>query len=217
MNPEMALVEAARQGDREAFSALVAMYQRPVFSLCYRMLGNLADAEDAAQETFLKAFRALSRYDPGRSFSTWLLSIAAHYCIDRIRRRHGQDVSLDGLPAWRTLPVATEDPERAAISADEASRMARLLQALPPDYRIVLVLRYWHDLGYEEIAAALGDTESAIKSRLHRARRQLAVALADGFVQGEADHHTPDRRNPGAPAPVPNGGMSACHAWMPVH
>ena len=216
MDPELALVAAARRGDSTAFASLVANYQRPVFSLCFRMLGNMSDAEDAAQETFLKAYRALGRYDPARPFSTWLLSIAAHYCIDRMRRRQGQELSLDALPSWRAQPADVEDPERAAITSDEATRMARLLQVLPPEYRVVLVLRYWHDLGYVEIATILGDTESAVKSRLHRARRQLAAALASGSPQGDADWPRAGR-SPGAALPVLKGGMTACRAWMPAH
>jgi RNA polymerase sigma-70 factor (ECF subfamily) len=215
VSPEQALVLAAGQGDRAAFAALVAMYQRPVFSLCFRMLGNMSDAEDAAQETFLKAYRALARYDPERSFSTWLLSIAAHYCIDRIRRRPGRELSLDALPPWRSRPADVEDPERSAIAADEAGRIAGLLQLLPPDYRAVLVLRYWHDLGYEEIAAVLGDTESAIKSRLHRARRQLAAVMAEGPTPGETDRPR-DAPHPGALMPTVKGGMTACSAWKPA-
>ena len=84
---EAELLSKAQQGDAQAFTWLVETYQRPVFNLCYRMLGNAQDAEDAAQETFLRAYKNLRRYDRSRPFSTWLLSIAAHYCIDQARRR----------------------------------------------------------------------------------------------------------------------------------
>ncbi len=190
-NPdEQAWVTAARGGDRRAFEALVERYQRPVYNLALRMLGRAEDAEDAGQEVFLRAYRALPAYDSARPFSTWLLSIAAHHCIDRIRRRRMHEVSLDALPPWRQLAAPAVDPEDHAVADDHARRVRALLQLLPEDYRLVVVLRYWHDFGYSEIAALTGESESAIKSRLHRARRQLAehVAAIDpvGGATGDA-------------------------------
>ena len=90
MNEEMALVLRAQQGNDEAFTSLVERYQTPVYNLCYRMLGERTEAEDAAQEAFLRAYLNLKRYDPARSFKTWVLSIASNYCIDRLRRRRLQ-------------------------------------------------------------------------------------------------------------------------------
>ncbi len=221
MIPESSLVVAARAGEHEAFSRLVALYQRPVYGLCHRMLGNSPDAEDAAQETFLKAYRALGSYDPGRSFSTWLLSIAAHHCIDRIRRRREHVVSLDALPTWRHKPGNSPDPEQAALQADDAAQIERLLQQLPEDYRLVLVLRYWHDLGYEEIASVLNDTVSAVKSRLHRARRLMAAALADQVSSvpeaGRDGADGPDSAEPRrSPSTATIGGVISCHALLPT-
>jgi RNA polymerase sigma-70 factor (ECF subfamily) len=215
MNSEGKWVEAACAGDRTAFARLVELFQRPVFSLCYRMLGNPSDAEDAAQEAFLKAYRALAAYDPGRPFSTWLLAIAAHDCIDRIRRRRLQEVSLDAMPRWRWKPAEVDDPEDVVVESDEAAHMARLLAQLPEDYRLVVVLRYWHDLGYAEIAEILGDTESAVKSRLHRARRQLAVALAAEAHSREPGRPAGSNPPPATPLPAMKGGLIACRALMP--
>ena len=84
---EQLLVARAQQGDHTAFAQLVEQYQRPVYNLAYRMLGNAQDAEDAAQETFLRVYKQFKRYDRRQKFATWLLAIAAHYCIDRLRRR----------------------------------------------------------------------------------------------------------------------------------
>ena len=95
MNDELALVARAQRGDEASFSELVETYQAPVFNLCYRMLGEAAEAEDAAQETFLRAYRNFAKYDSARSFATWLLSIAAHYCIDLLRRRRFVSISID--------------------------------------------------------------------------------------------------------------------------
>lgn len=171
---EARTVEAARLGDRLAFGRLVEAYQRPVYGLAYRMLGQATDAEDAAQEAFMKAYRALGSYDPGRSFATWLLSITAHHCIDRIRRRRPEPQSIEDLPPWRGIAASGPDPERSAIDGERADWIAGLLAHLSETDRLVLVLRYWHDLGYVEIAEMLQTSEAAIKSRLHRARRQLA-------------------------------------------
>lgn len=189
---EQACVLAARSGDRGAFEALVARYERPVYNLALRMLGRGEDAEDASQEVFLKAYRALAAYDSGRPFSTWLLSIAAHHCIDRIRRRRMREVSLDALPPWRQLAAQTPDPEDEAVYQDHSTRIRRVLQELPEDYRLAVVLRYWHDFGYAEIAALTGESESAIKSRLHRARRQLAEHLTGVEAGGPGEGHGAD-------------------------
>ena len=184
MHDDAGWIQAALNGNEAAFGSLVARYQRPVFSLCLRMLGSAEDAEDAAQETFVRAFRYLRRYDQERAFGTWLLSIASHYCIDRLRRRRLNVVSLDGLPPWRWIPGRGEDAEEAAGKAIAADRIEALLGTLPTAYRVVVVLRYWHDMGYQEIAELLGDTESAVKSRLHRARRLLAQGLDSAHEAG---------------------------------
>ena len=94
---ELDWLKKAQKGDDLAFSYLVEAYQRPVYNLCYRMLGNAGDAEDAAQETFIRAYKALHSYDPSRKFSTWLLSIASNYCIDQHRRRKLPTFSYDAL------------------------------------------------------------------------------------------------------------------------
>jgi RNA polymerase sigma-70 factor (ECF subfamily) len=207
MDSEAALVNAARAGDRDAFAGLVDLYKKPVYNLALRMLGNPRDAEDASQEAFLRAYKALGAYDRKRPFSTWLLSITAHYCIDRLRRRKSGEISLDGLPTWRWVPAETVDPQRAAERSDQADRIRKLLDGLPEDYRLVITLRYWHDLGYAEIASIVGETESAVKSRLHRARRRLAVDLARmEQAGGEAR----------ASSLVPAGGESQCSATMPA-
>jgi len=212
MEPEVALVEAARAGDRGAFARLVERYQKPVFSVAYRMLGTPEDAEDAAQESFLRAYRSLGAFDRRRPFSTWLLSIVAHYCIDRLRRRRHRVLSLDGMPTWRWIPADTVDPQQAAEQADEADRIQAGLNRLPDDYRLVVVLRYWHDFGYAEIASILGETEAAVKSRLHRARLQLAHGLADAGVRNGGP--APAVRD-GGPSAAPVGGKP-CSAIVPV-
>ena len=177
-NPELAWVLRAQKGDQEAFSELVDAYQKPIYNLAYRMLGSAGDAEDAAQETFVRAYTRLNSYDPTRKFSSWILSIASHYCIDRLRRRRGNLVSMDDIRAWRWIPDKGPQPEEQALSREGQQSVRTVLEELAPQYRLAIVLRYWYDLSYEEIAEATDSTESAVKSRLHRARRVMARLLA---------------------------------------
>jgi RNA polymerase sigma-70 factor (ECF subfamily) len=175
MNQESVWIEAARQGDRAAFGQLVQAYQGPVFNLTYRMLGDRAEAEEAAQEAFLRAFTKLHSFDPDQKFNNWLLSITSHYCIDRLRRRRFKWISLGSERLPRDAMASHEpDPEQCMVRAESRAAIQGLLDGLPTDYRAAVVLHYWYDLSYEEIAEATGSTVSAIKSRLFRARRKLA-------------------------------------------
>jgi RNA polymerase sigma-70 factor (ECF subfamily) len=172
---EATWVQQARAGDQAAFARLVEAYQTPVYNLAYRMLGNMVEAEDAAQETFIRAYTRLDTYDPTRKFSSWLLAIASHYCVDMLRRRRMNYLSFDELPPMVELSMPrTTQPEQVVISQQNASAVQRLLDTLPPAYRTPVVLRYWYDMSYREIAETMGVTESTIKTRLHRARAKLA-------------------------------------------
>jgi RNA polymerase sigma-70 factor (ECF subfamily) len=183
-NQEAAWVSQALKGDEQAFAQLVERYQRPVFNLCYRMLGDEYEAEDAAQETFLRAYRGLKRYDPSRSFITWLLSIASHYCIDLIRRRRMVLIPIEALPG-ETLPDPALTPEAAVRLGEDQQQIQRLLATLNPIDRSAVILYYWYEYSYEEIAQSLSLTESAVKSRLHRARKALAGAWQENKTGSE--------------------------------
>jgi RNA polymerase sigma-70 factor, ECF subfamily len=165
-------VIVAQKGDEQAFGRLVEAYQRPVFNLCYRMLGNTQDAEDASQETFLRAYRSLRSYDNTRAFSTWLLSIAAHHCIDQLRRRRPV-VSVEELPV-PDLPDGSVKLETKLTKKEERTQIRKLLNSLEPTDRAAVIMYYWYDFSYAEISQALKITESAVKSRLHRARRLMS-------------------------------------------
>jgi RNA polymerase sigma-70 factor (ECF subfamily) len=185
-------IRAARAGDRNAFGRLVEAYQGPVFNLAYRMLRNAAEAEDAAQEAFLRAYRKLDSYDPSRKFSTWLLSITSHHCIDRLRRRRVQILSLEDEHLSPSAMVSVQPgPERRAVRSEREAYIQALLGTLPSDYRTVVLMHYWYDFSYDEIAEATDSTVSAVKSRLYRARRILAKQLqADEDQRGIS---APDR------------------------
>jgi RNA polymerase sigma-70 factor (ECF subfamily) len=163
----------AIKGDPQAFSQLVEIYQKPVYNLSYRMLGNAEDAEDAAQETFLRAYKSLRRYDTSRSFSTWLLSIAAHYCIDQIRRRRMSVISLEELPV-PDVPDLSPGLESKLNLKEEQHQVREILNVLDTTDRAAVIMYYWYDFSYDEICQALSLTLSAVKSRLHRARRAMA-------------------------------------------
>jgi RNA polymerase sigma-70 factor (ECF subfamily) len=137
------------------------------------MLGDPDQAEEAAQETFLRAFRSLGRYDSSRPVRTWLLSIAAHRCIDLVRRRS----LLEFLPfGAREFAHADPGPEAALVHKESVDEVGRMLQVLNADERAAVILTYWHELSQAEIAAATGSTVDAVRTRLYRARRRLAAA-----------------------------------------
>lgn len=197
MNEEKAWVAQAQQGDDEAFTRLVETYQTPVFNLCYRMLGEPELAEDAAQETFLRVYQHLPRYDQKRPFATWLLSIAAHYCIDRLRRRKFSMFSMDAEDEEGNsveLPdTDAPNPENEAITGQTHERVHAMLKDLDTTDRAAIIMRYWYDYSEKEIAESLHLTVSAVKSRLHRARKELAGLWIeqedDMLAEMERRHH----------------------------
>ena len=172
-------IAQVKAGDRTAFSQIVEKYQQPVYNICYHMLKNAEEAEDAAQEVFLRVYSKLDTYDDERQFSTWLFSIASHYCLDRWKKRQFQLVSWDDLK-YCLSEQKTIQPEKALLEAEATQEVHDLLQTLQPDYRLVIILKYWHTMSYEEIANTLGTTVSTIKSKLFRARNMLATAATQG-------------------------------------
>jgi RNA polymerase sigma-70 factor (ECF subfamily) len=177
-------IKSARAGDQAAFGRLVVAYQTPVYNLAYRMLGNSVEAEDAAQEAFLRAYTHLRSYDLERPFRSWLLAIASHYCIDRLRRRRINWLSLEDEAA-RPYQLAgnSPNPETVVSQQEQEEKIQQMLTTLSPTDRAAITLRYWYDCSYEEIAEMLNLTISAVKSRLHRARRTLATTM-----EGEKGH-----------------------------
>ena len=166
-------VQQILNGNEDAFTDIVEHFQSPVYNLCYRMLGTPQEAEDAAQESFIRAYRYIHRYDSRRPFATWLLSIAAHYCIDQQRKRHLLSVDLDEIIEFGITDDAP-DPETVVTIGEQSELIQKRLAALPVKDRMVLVLRYWYDFSEDEICEALEISKSAVKSRLHRARQHMA-------------------------------------------
>lgn len=204
---DIRLVHRTLAGDQEAFANLVEKYKDPVFNVAYRMLGNASEAEDVAQEAFVRAYTQLRTYKESHRFSTWLLSITSHLAIDQLRRRRFLALPLENVPFLEWIADAGTGPEQAALNVETSDEMQRVLSALPPKYRAVLVLRYWHDFSYEEIAQTLQLTPALVKARLHRARELMARTMASQGVDlrlasedTHASEHSgrPDRSAPRA-------------------
>ncbi len=193
--PESEWLRRAQQGDNEAFNTLVEIYHRRVYNLCYRMLGNAMEAEDAAQETFIRAYGAIKRYDPERPFLNWVLTIASRYCIDQHRRRRLPTFSIE-TRSRPQIPDLSAGPEAVLVAEEERHALQAILQSLSPTDRAAIVMFYWYDFSYQEIAVALSLTVSAVKSRLHRARKKLAT----GLLELERKESQPERSKHGSPA-----------------
>jgi RNA polymerase sigma-70 factor (ECF subfamily) len=197
------LLDAARAGDRRALETLLTGHYDRVHALCRRMLGNEADALDAAQDSLLSAVRAISRFDGRSSFGTWIYRIATNACLDELRRRRRRPVV--GLPAevdddWdRSAHTPSGPPGRdfppafgagARDPADEATAHVDVdaaLRVLAPEHRVALVLRDVCDLPYEEIALILEVPIGTVRSRIARGRAALADLLAGDSETGGPD------------------------------
>ncbi len=178
---ELAAIRRVREGDADAFEALVATHSRAVFRICHRIVGNPAVAEDAVQEAFLRAFRFLAKFDDRAEFSTWLHRIAVNAAIDELRkRRRDRWVGLDegsgrGLEA--TVPSHEPAPDRLAISSELGRAAAAALSELTPVERAAFVLRHYEGRSIAEISAALGKRDNATKQSIFRAVRKLRAVL----------------------------------------
>jgi RNA polymerase sigma factor (sigma-70 family) len=175
---ESDLVEAARRGDTAAFASLVREHEEIAFRTAYLIARNAADAEDAAQDGFVKAWRALGRFRAGAPFRPWLLAIVANEARNR-RRGEGRRAALALRAAAQAPPGdAAPSPEGSAVAGDERARLLALVEALPDEQRLAVACRYLLDLSEEETAAALGVRRGTVKSRLSRGLERLREAGA---------------------------------------
>jgi RNA polymerase sigma-70 factor (ECF subfamily) len=181
--PDTELVQRAREGDRGAFRVLVERHQRASFALAMGMLRHEADARDALQEAFLKAFRNLGNFQGEAAFSTWLYRIVTNACIDRRRRRkvmvEADEATIGSVDSSPTLAVVPRNPQRELERARLGERIQEALAQLPDYHRDTVVLREIEGLSYQEIADATGVSIGTVMSRLFHARQKLQVALAD--------------------------------------
>ncbi len=194
MQPEAGTLElvlkAAQGGDVAAFNSLIQTYQRQVFNVCYRTLGNADDAADATQDALLSAFRGLKTFNgPAAGLRGWLLKIAVNTCYDQLRRRQRRPTeSLDVLAsadsdqsisaAERVLDPAPS-PEQQSLSAETARNIQQAIDRLPPDQRLTVILCDVQGLSYNEAAQIMSVELGTVKSRLSRARSQLRLLLIE--------------------------------------
>ena len=186
--PDADLAALAREGREPAFRELVRRYERPVFSLIFRMVRDRETAEDLAQETFIKILNHIDRYRPEFKFSSWLFKIANNLTIDHLRKRQLKTISIDGSPHAATaaeVEASTFDVEARGESALEEMESKELggaiekaIAKLRPEYRACILLRHVEDRSYEEIAATLDLPLGTVKTYIHRARHELREALA---------------------------------------
>jgi RNA polymerase sigma-70 factor (ECF subfamily) len=165
---EREAVEACQRGEREAFDRLVERFQRDIYRLCYRYVNNHEDANDVAQEVFLKAYRAIRRFRGDSSFSTWLYRIAVNTCLNFRSSRK---------PETEELPEALADPRAGVVtsleSEEQARRVREAIRRLPEKQRATLILKVYHDLTHEEVARILGSTVGTVKANLFHALGNL--------------------------------------------
>ena len=183
------LARLAGEGREQAVRELLTRYERPVFSLVYRMVRDRALAEDLAQEAFIRAFNAIQSYDPSYRFSNWIFKIAHNHTIDHFRRRRIETVSIDGSPHATTrqeqersaLALASPDETPAAYVEHKelGGQIKRAIGALRLEYRTVILLRHVEGYAYEGIAEVMGIPLGTVKTYLHRARAELKERLAD--------------------------------------
>jgi RNA polymerase sigma-70 factor (ECF subfamily) len=182
------IIERARRGMEGAFRELIDRYQRPVFSLIYRLVRDRERAEDLAQDTFIKVLNALDRYDPTYKFSSWIFKIAHNTALDHLRRKEPETLSLDGSPHARTpaeieatvlTPASSEEsPEDFAASRELGTEIERAIGTLRAEYRIAILLCHVEGRAYEEIAEIMAVPLGTVKTYIHRGRNELKKQLA---------------------------------------
>lgn len=178
------LIIRAKAGDTTAFDQIISGHQRRVISLAWRMLGNREDARDAAQETFLRVYRYLDRFDPAQDFNGWLYRIAVNVCRDLARKRRGNHFSLEAEVASGAIaePVSPHNTESAALLAQEQAILMRALATLSEKERAAIVLRDLEGLPTEEVARILGSSQTTVRSQISAARVKIK-AFRDRFLK----------------------------------
>ncbi len=182
------VIERAREGRESAFRELIRRYERPVFSLIYRLVRDRERAEDLSQDTFIKVLNALDRYDPAYKFSSWIFKIAHNTALDHLRRKAPETLSIDGSPHASTqdqleatvlTPVSTsETPDEFTASREIGSHIEKAIGRLRVEYRTAILLCHVEGRPYEEVAQIMDVPLGTVKTYIHRARNELRKQLA---------------------------------------
>jgi RNA polymerase sigma-70 factor (ECF subfamily) len=176
-------IKQVLKGDQNAYGEIVEIYKDKVFHLCYRMLGNRHEAEDMAQEAFIRAYINIASFNINLKFSTWLYRIATNLCIDRIRKKKPDfyldaEVSgTDGLTMYSQIPADTSLPEEDVENLELQETIQKEISRLPEKYRSVIVLKYIEELSLNEISEILDMPLGTVKTRIHRGREALRQQL----------------------------------------
>ncbi|WP_075602258.1 RNA polymerase sigma factor [Saccharicrinis aurantiacus] len=188
---DLTLVDLAISGDQKAFAELMGRYRDAIYFMLLKMVNNKSDAEDLTIEAFGKAFKNIHQYSPNYAFSTWLFKIASNNCIDYLRKKKNNVVSLDGshqteekeIEQTFHLKDETPDPEENLIKQQKAILMRTVVKKLKPRYRTLIELRYFNEFSYEEIAQELGLPLGTVKAQLFRARELLFNTLKNTDIK----------------------------------
>lgn len=189
--PEQIDIQRLRSGEHDAFEALVNTFYSRVYRLALRMLGGASDAEDAAQEAFIRIHRSVARFKGGSSLATWIYRITYNTCLDEIRREKRRPSIVqteDGADPMHLMPDPQEGPEDIACRSDASRAVRDGLQELSVEFRTVLILREIEDLSYDQIADVLQIPVGTVRSRLARGRRMLADILQGRVPRGVPDN-----------------------------
>jgi RNA polymerase sigma-70 factor (ECF subfamily) len=185
LDADQEIVARVRNGDREAFAKLVLKYQSRVFTLAMRILDNRSEAEDIAQDIFVKVFQSLHDFRGASRFSTWLYRIAVNHCLNHIRRRTRQQQTFVVTESEEWMQESSgSNPQKTLEQKERWALVQAKLQLLSPEHRTIVLLRDFEGLSYEEIADVLQLESGTVKSRLHRARMELK-ALLEPYLVGE--------------------------------
>jgi RNA polymerase sigma-70 factor, ECF subfamily len=181
------VVQLAREGRERAYRELIGRYQRPVFSLIYRLVRDREKAEDLAQDTFIKVLNAIERYDPKYKFSSWIFKIAHNTALDQLRRKEPETLSIDGSPHARTAAEVEsstitpesgdETPEQYALNRELGTEIEQAIGTLRSEYRTAILLCHVEGRPYEEIAEIMAVPLGTVKTYIHRGRKELMRRL----------------------------------------
>jgi RNA polymerase sigma-70 factor, ECF subfamily len=181
------VVQLAREGRERAYRELIGRYQRPVFSLIYRLVRDREKAEDLAQDTFIKVLNAIERYDPKYKFSSWIFKIAHNTALDQLRRKEPETLSIDGSPHARTAAEVEsstitpesgdETPEQYALNRELGTEIEQAIGTLRSEYRTAILLCHVEGRPYEEIADIMAVPLGTVKTYIHRGRKELMRRL----------------------------------------
>lgn len=176
-------IKQVLKGDQDAYAEVVEIYKDKIFQICYRMLGNRHEAEDIAQEAFLRAYVNINSFNINLKFSSWLYRIATNLCIDRIRKKKpdyyldAEVAGTDGLTMYSQIPAETRLPEEDVESLELRETIQKEISKLPEKYRTVIVLKYIEELSLNEISEILDIPLGTVKTRIHRGREALRKQL----------------------------------------